>query len=438
MRGAIAAALLAASAASAGCHKPVAESEPHADLAGPVSAAPPSERVDASAASVRSARCILGPAVLGAGEGPRDGAEVGDAVGYEHGYAVGFIHRTPAGHTASVLLVDAAGTHVDVADLGPTLGDAPPSRTAPWAGGVLAAAYAVTRDSTRADAPRELAIFSLAPGAPLVPHPTVAQQRDDSLAFDVASTQTTALVVWDEATTAGRGSVRAFEVTPGAAVAPSHVISPADSDVEAPRLLTLGTGYAALWLAEQPDLAEHGDDRPPVEVPGEARSFGWVEAVALDAHGVPEGPVRRLTPSSGHVSAFDAEVLADGSLLVAARDDGEAVDGSGGALLRVRETTNRVEPPLAFANDGLGRGSPEFVAGRPSWLGWVGPEERVRFMPLDPAGAPSGPPSVEDALVDARPLTVVAAPASPGAAARVLVATPSDPGSPLHAATCAP
>ena len=77
------------------------------------------------------------------------------------------------------------------------------------------------------------------------------------------------------------------------------------------------------------------------------------------------GPRARLTPAAGHVSAFDAALLArrarHATLLVVARDDGEAVDGSGGTLLRVRVREDGVDPPLALPGDGLGRGAPTLV-----------------------------------------------------------------------------
>ena len=66
--------------------------------------------------------------------------------------------------------------------------------------------------------------------------------------------------------------------------------------------------------------------------------------VHVDGQGAAIGPVRRLTSPAGHVSAYDVEARdppagsATPSILVVARDDGEAVDGSGGALLRVRVT----------------------------------------------------------------------------------------------------
>jgi hypothetical protein len=78
------------------------------------------------------------------------------------------------------------------------------------------------------------------------------------------------------------------------------------------------------------------------------------------------------------------------------------------------------------------------VAGSAPWLGWVGPDERFRLLPLDVTGAPSGPPSVEDALPDARPLAVVGGLVASAAStsARVLVAAPSDPASPLRVTSC--
>jgi hypothetical protein len=274
----------------------------------------------------------------------------------------------------------------------------------------------------------------VAPGEAATSRASVAQQRDDSLAFDVASTKTTALAVWDEAAAGPHGIVRVAEVTPGAAAPAERTITPPESDAEAPRIVATPTGFVALWVARKPEPPAREDDRPVAEAPGEERSFGWVEAIALDPRGGLAGPVQRLTPEGGHVSAFDAQLLSDASLLVIARDDGETVDGSGGVLVRVRLAGGHIEPPIALSNDGLGRGGPGLVEGTPPWLGWVGPGERVRLMPLDVAGTPSGRPSFEDPLVDGRPLAVVAGP--PTGEARVLVATPSDRRGALHVATC--
>jgi len=345
---------------------------------------------------------------------------------------------------AALALVDEGGSQATVVDLGVTPGDAPPARAVPWGSGVLAAAYAIPEAAHEAS--RELAVYVITPGRPPEARAPVAQSLDDSFGFDLAVSRSEALLVWDEATPAGRGVVRGVSVMPASA-APSHAISPPESDAEAPRLLPTASGFVALWLARGPDATDatdHGAERRAAEAPGEDRGFGWVEAIDLDARGAPQGAVRRLTSQEGHVSAFDAEVLADGALLVIARDDGEAVDGSGGVLLRVRSTADRIGAPLALAGDGLGRGGPGFVGG-PSggagWLGWIGPDERPRLMPLDAAGAPAGPTSAEDAWLDGRPLLALGGPAgaafSSTGSARLLVAAPSDPASPLRLASCA-
>jgi hypothetical protein len=156
------------------------------------------------------------------------------------------------------------------------------------------------------------------------------------------------------------------------------------------------------------------------------------------------GPVRRLTPQGGHVTAYDLRVAAPATaaaapgasrdaqpmLLLVVRDDGEAVDGSGGTLLRVRAFLDSAEPPVAFVTDGLGRGAPTLVDGDPAWLAWVGAGEQLRLLPLDAVGAPTGLPSAEDAMDEARP--VLALPAG-----RLLLETPSDAARPLKTVACA-
>jgi hypothetical protein len=98
------------------------------------------------ASVLRTARCSMGPPVLsadgaGAPLGSAADLEIGDAVPFDAGYAIGVVHRTAAGRTAALALVDADGARAQVVDLGVTPGDAPPTRAARWGGGVLAASY---------------------------------------------------------------------------------------------------------------------------------------------------------------------------------------------------------------------------------------------------------------------------------------------------------
>lgn len=287
-------------------------------------------------------------------------------------------------------------------------------------------------------------------GAPL----SVPQRRDDSLALDVAFAGPAGLLVWDEATRAPRGVVKAAAFTRDRA-AQAREVSPPDSDAELPRVVAAGGGFAVIWIARRAEPGS-GLDGAAAEATGEARSYGWLEMVAVDAQGVATGPVRRLTPADGHVSAYDVEATvgfaagAARTLLVVARDDGEAVDGSGGVLLRVRVTGEEIAAPVAFATEGLGRGAPSFisVAGAPAppspgagpsplALAWVAGGEQARLLPLDPAGTPTAAPSAEDALDDARALLFISAPTPAPDTTNVLVATPSDPAAQLRVFACA-
>jgi len=408
----------------------------------------------APATAVVAARCHASGAPIPIDETDAGELELGDVVPTVDAYAVGGVHRTAAGRVAAVMRIprrvvdgqasDAASQAARWVDLAPTLGDAPPPRLVARAGAggadLVAAAYLRGGGPGDHTAARQLALVALAPSAASSPPPflVVPQQHDDSLGFDLAFVGSAGVVVWDEGAAPARGVIRALSLD--ANVAGAHDISPAESDAELPRIVVDGAGFVALWIARKAEPSRGDADAP--EVPGEPRSFGWLESVRLDAHGAVLGRARSLTPASGHVSAYDVVALAapERALLVVARDDGESVDGSGGALVRVRIVGDVPEPPVEYPSDGLGRGAPVLVEGPSSFLGWIGPGEQGRLLALDPSGAPLGPPSAEDALDDARPLRTLDAPASVSpagrAVARLLVAVSSGAGAALRVLQC--
>jgi hypothetical protein len=353
--------------------------------------------------------------------------EIGDAVVFGEGYAVAMVHRTAAGRMGAVALVDRDVTTARVVDVGVTLGDATPPRLVPRGKDLLVADYALPKKSDT----RELALQVIGAGGDAKPLASIVQQRDDSLAFDLGP----GLVAWDEETMGPtpRGVVRVAQVSADHAGTPRDASSP-DSDAEMPRVVADGAGYFVLWMARRPEPVGALDASAPAaaEAIGEPRAYSWLEMVTLDAAGAPVGPTRRLTPTSGHVSTYDVQALAgEGrpTLLVVARDDGEAVDGSGGALLRVRVREDGADPPLAFPGDGLGRGAPSFVEGPLPWLAWIGPHEEMRLLPLDAAGVPVAPPSAEPLLDEALPLAA-------GGDGRMLVAFPGDAAAAFRRVAC--
>jgi len=365
------------------------------EAATPVEAAAP-------APAVVGARCgaVGGPAPLPA----LAELEIGDAVATADGLAVPLAYRSAAGRVAAAALLGKDLAPARVVELGPTLGDAPPPHLAVRGRDVLAASYAVPR---KTDA-RELRVQAIPPAGDAKLLGAIAQGHDDSLDVDL----TERLVVWDDATTGAspRGVVRLADVS-GEHPGPARDVSPADADAEMPRLVPWGTGAWVLWIARRPEPGAATDAAVP-EATGDPRAFAWIEAASLDAAGAVTGPVRRLTPQTGHVSAYDVLALrGEGkpSVLVVARDDGEATDGSGGSLLRVRLRDDGADAALAFPGDGLGRGAPSLLdgAGKTPWLAWVGPHEEMRLLPLDAAGVPVAPPSAETALGESQPLLVV-------------------------------
>ncbi|HEY5147378.1 MAG TPA: hypothetical protein VII82_11455, partial [Polyangiaceae bacterium] len=374
---------------------------------------------------------------------------------------------------------------VRTVDLGPTLGDAPPPRVGWRSPDLVAASYVratipaqgshdLTGKSApepapasapgpaaalvKADAARDVGLYAITGdfvAAPVL----VSQQRDDSLALDLAFLGQAGLLVWDEATSAEKGVIK------GAAFAkdhagPSRDISPPDSDAELPRVVAIGAGFAVVWIARRPE--PQASDASESEATGEPRAYGWLEMILVDERSNPTGPVRRLTQPGGHVSAFDLEVRpADApaagkggegppTLVVVARDDGEAIDGSGGTLLRVRVKGDAFESPVAFDTDGLGRGAPSFVSAAsafatgagdpdrpaPFALAWVGKDEEARFLPLDRGGSPTARSSSEDDLKDTRSLLFLERSAREVESLSVLVAAPSDVAAQLRVFTC--
>jgi hypothetical protein len=275
----------------------------------------------------------------------------------------------------------------------------------------------------------------------------IPQHRDDSLSFDFACSGGGAgLVVWDETVAARAGGAPSRGVVRAAAFEVGHPdvrvrdVSPPDSDVEMPRIVAYGAGFLVLWIARRPEAPTgegKGESRTrggpsALEMTGETRTYGWLEMTSVDFQGKPVGPVRRLTPASGHVSAYDVRAL-DGStpgVALVARDDNESVDGAGGTLLRVRALLDDVEEPSVVRTDGLGRGPPAFVEGPTPWLTWVSPGEQLRLLPLGAGVDSDAAASAESGLEEARPLLSL-----PGGE-KLLVATPRDPMGQLRVFAC--
>ena len=167
-----------------------------------------------------------------------------------------YVRQLPAA-SASVALLgrdltsSEQGRSVRIVDLGPTLGDAPPPRIA-WRRararrGGLHRARMTVRMTTR-----DTALYAIAGDVATASPVVIPQQRDDSLAFDLAFAGPAGLLAWDEATSASRGVVRAAVFSKDRAAA-ARDLSPPDSDAELPRVVAAGAGFVVIWIARKPE-----------------------------------------------------------------------------------------------------------------------------------------------------------------------------------------
>jgi hypothetical protein len=372
------------------------------------------------------ARCRIDGPGTSLGSVPADGpVVVGGGVPFDGGYAIGLTHGSDRGTIAAIAWLgsDMASSHV--VDIGPTPSDALAPRITRSDSGLVASYFArrgksdPTPDGNRG---RSLVLVGIDPHR-VAAHELLAttlQQGDESMAFDLAFSGATGLLVWDEVFTprpaigapsagwGGRGVIRGTLLDAAAHPVRTFDVSPPDSDADSPRVVTGSTGFAVFWIANEPEDSPDAHSGTDPGAAGEERTHGWVEMLSLDARGVPLGSVRRLTPASGHVSSFDVLSLggdAETAFAVVARDDGVTMGGTrGGSLVYIRATEGGGESSSVVPSGDLGRGSPEFIDARPAWVSWVGEREELRMMPLGPNGRMTASPSVEESLGEARPL----------------------------------
>lgn len=286
--------------------------------------------IEASAPDAEAPRCReLSPKrPLGAD------AEVGNAVRFGAGMATGVTRKTTAGRVASVLL--STGDLVDFTwvDLGKIATEAPPPRVVPEGENL----YALYHEERPRGARALVAVLirDKRPDARWV----VAQEEDDSLAFDVA-VNPRPLVVWDEdAIGKKRGQIRGALLAKEVAVLPP--LSPPTSDAETPRLLSSGDTTWLVWVSRREVQYAVTDKELPKEGPSSRPFLSWLEVARVDGHGA-ASEVKTLTSPYGRVVAFD---IASNERIpeVVFRSDEAWTDHGGGALLRIAASGGPVTP----------------------------------------------------------------------------------------------
>jgi hypothetical protein len=326
--------------------------------------------------------------------------ELGEAAATATGFAVGVTRRVAGQRVASIAVANEDLSEVSYVDLGPAYGDDPVPRPYAHDADVVVARYVRGRE---AGATRELELHRLG-GKTAQRLLSIPQPLDESFAFDVALAEGGALLAWDEDGPKGNGKIMVapLEASLDKLAAPPAPASPDTSDAEAPRLAARPGGYWLVWVARRPEpMADASADAHALEGPGELRSFEWLEAVALDAKGKPSGEVRKLTPTSGHVTLFDLAVSGV-DLDVVYRDDAEFAEGAGGRIVKVRVKDGGAEAPVELVKSGAGRGAPDLVASGSAWVSYADASERPMLVPLGKTREAVGSPSEEPPLMGGR------------------------------------
>lgn len=373
---------------------------------------------DAAASAEPAPRCRADGAPIVV---PGEDVVVGEAVTTVRALFVGAARRSGGRHVASVVEAPLDLSSVRAIDVGLAAGDDPPPALRVHDGAVFAAFFArkPPGDGGARAIPvgtpgitRQLDVVRIegGGGAPS-PIGSVAQHADESMAFDLAwsSGAASPLVAWDEDAPPSDGtaeSIRGIVKVQLLGGAPARVVSPETTNAEAPRLLARAGGFWLAWLASKPEKASPPGDAsaeggaPSIEGPGERRTSRWVEIVALDAKGEATSPVRRASPSNGHVVAFDLASGPGDHLQLVVQDETATAEGAGGRIVRYA-----ADAGAELVDGGVGRaladlGLGETDAGAPRWLAWTDTQDRARLAPLgaSPPFTVAAPSSAEPSL----------------------------------------
>ncbi len=258
------------------------------------------------------------------------------------------------GRRAAVFQVDLGLTKVRAQDLGDLGGGdlAPHLATcAACDGHIVVATYTGAPNapksfgnrpgSARIAVQRTLVVSALE-GAGAVPLVRVPQQSDESSAFDLLlMTKDSGVVAWDEdSERVVRGVVKVASFA-GGKLGEAVVVSPYETDADAPKLARTAKGelYVA-WIAREVLSIDGGVgdadlEGAYLEAPGEERAHQWVEIVALDGSGKPRGaPLAVTSRGRGFAASFELLVTADGVDVIVV-DGAVQKDGLGSRILRV-------------------------------------------------------------------------------------------------------
>lgn len=408
--------------------------------------APPSERdVEAGAAPPDAAqgsaapRCsALGAGTFTVGESgavrppDEDGGEPAPAVPLPFAVEVGAAVATTDGFAVSALRAQQAGTHALVAlvgdevsggrvvDLGRTHGDVGPPAIAARAGRL---AVVVPDGDVHGG---RLRLAEIREGG-VVWGGEVTHGHDDSHAFAVALGEERGVIVWDELTgTPGRSVVRAATFASGdpGSLTRARSLTRADEDAEGPELAARAGGFWVAWVRRA--AAQRGERRdrpaaPPVasarermpDPPAMALERRALVLAPLDAAGALSAAPQVVSADGAHVLAFDLVAAADGSAIVAWRDDAAGPGIEARTVHLARYSTGGSVARAIVEDERVGAGVPtllvdtgELPGSTVVWLSLAGLGDEAQLLALAEPLRPADALASEPALLGGEPLAI--------------------------------
>jgi hypothetical protein len=167
--------------------------------------------------------------------------------------------------------------------------------------------------------------------------------RRDAPGFALGVADSNALIVWTKLEK-GKGRLGLARVDLGSLTLSEgpRTLPVGDGEPESPRLVRRPGGYFLAWIARAPaqkpgpGQSQIGDAGRSLGILEEGPSA--IELVPLDASGREVMSIRRVTPPSAHVTAFDMVLAPGGAALLVYRDDRNApgVDGPAVEAVLVR------------------------------------------------------------------------------------------------------
>lgn len=329
--------------------------------------------------------------------------ELGNAVPLaKAGFAVTALRVEGGATHALVALVGGDAGRGKVVDLGRVHGDVDPPRAVTRDGRLF---VGVVDSDSSATTVRLAEITDPAGAASVTWGATLQQGNDESQVFGIAVGKERGVLVWDEwDKPAGHSVVRSatFSLSNLSNVTTSRVISPKETDAEAPQLQQRpGGGYWLAWYAhsgvdpaelKKRPLPEAGPDAGEEELAvlvetGER----WLEVTALDENGSRSAEPQRVSETGQRVLVSDMAVTDAGAAVLAWRDH----DGAPGVekqLVRLaRVDAGGAIVRQVIDDDAVGSGVPELVVPTASageqaptrvWLALADVMDETRLAPL--------------------------------------------------------